>query len=37
VEQLDTFDADLIKKSETVGNPPLKIGQPNLPPTLFDT
>lgn len=36
VDQLDTFDGDLMKKSEAVGNPPLKIGRPNLPQTLFD-
>jgi predicted nucleic acid-binding protein len=36
VVQLDTFDTELMKKSEAVGNPPLKIGRPNLPPTLFD-
>jgi predicted nucleic acid-binding protein len=36
VEQLDTFDESLIAKSGTVGNPPLVIGRPNLPKTLFD-
>lgn len=36
VDQLDTFDEKLIGKSETVGNPPLEIGHPNLPKSLFD-
>ena len=36
VEQLDTFDEPLISKSGTVGDPPLVIGRPNLPKTLFD-
>jgi hypothetical protein len=32
---METFDADLIKKSGTVGDPPLEIGRPNEPGTLF--
>ena len=31
VDALETFDADLIKKSERVGNPLLKIRQPEAP------
>lgn len=36
IEQFDTFDDDLIGKSGNVGgDPPLTIGKPNLPGTLF--
>lgn len=35
VDRMETFDRDLIKKSGTVGNPPLEIGPPNEPGTLF--
>jgi len=33
-EQFDTFDADLYPLSEKLGDPPLKIGAPNLPQKL---
>jgi predicted nucleic acid-binding protein len=36
VERLETFDADLIKRSGAVGNPPLTIDRPYEPPQLFD-
>jgi predicted nucleic acid-binding protein len=36
VERLETFDADLIKHSGAVGNPPLTIGRPYEPAQLFD-
>jgi predicted nucleic acid-binding protein len=36
VDRMETFDGDLIKKSGTVGDPPLEIGRPNEPGTLFD-
>jgi len=36
VDQFDTYDGDLIALSGKVGNPPLTIGQPNLPESLFD-
>lgn len=35
VDRMETFDDDLIKKSGTVGEPPLEIGRPNEPGTLF--
>lgn len=35
VDRMETFDADLIKKSGMVGAPPLEIGRPNEPGTLF--
>ena len=35
IEQFDTFDGGLIALSESVGNPPLTIGRPNLPQRLF--
>jgi predicted nucleic acid-binding protein len=35
IEQLDTFDGDLISLSGHVGIPPLKIGRPDLPGDLF--
>lgn len=35
VEQFDTYDGDLIALSGKVGNPPLAIGNPNLPESLF--
>lgn len=35
VEQFDTFDGDLIALSGQIGNPPLVIGNPNLPESLF--
>ena len=31
IDQFDTFDDGLIKLSGTLGDPPLTIGQPNLP------
>ena len=31
---MGTFDEPLIKLSGTLGNPPLTIGYPNLPPRL---
>lgn len=31
VEYLDSFDEDLIKKSRTIGNPPITIGHPYRP------
>jgi len=34
LDQFDTFDEGLIKLSGTLGDPPLTIGQPNLPPKL---
>ncbi len=34
-DRMETFDGALIKKSGTVGNPPLEIGRPNEPGTLF--
>jgi hypothetical protein len=34
IDQFDTFDGHLIKLSGTVGDPPLVIGQPNLPQKL---
>jgi predicted nucleic acid-binding protein len=36
VDQFDTFDGPLINLSGKVGAPPLVIGPPNLPETLFD-
>jgi len=36
VDQFDTYDGPLIALSGKVGNPPLVIGKPNLPETLFD-
>lgn len=35
VARMETFDGDLIKKSGEVGEPPLEIGRPNEPGTLF--
>lgn len=35
VDRMETFDEGLIKKSGTVGDPPLEIGRPNEPGTLF--
>lgn len=35
VDRLETFDEPLIAKSGSVGEPPLEIGQPNEPGTLF--
>ena len=35
VDRMETFDGALIKKSGIVGNPPLEIGRPNEPGTLF--
>ncbi len=35
VEQFDTYDGDLISLSGKIGNPPLVIGNPNLPEQLF--
>jgi predicted nucleic acid-binding protein len=35
LDQLDTFDGDLLRISETLGIPPLKIGQPEIPGKLF--
>lgn len=29
VDQLDTFDEGLLKKSQAIGNPPLVIGRPS--------
>ena len=34
IEQLDTFDGNLIALSGQMGNPPLVIGRPNLPEQL---
>lgn len=34
LDQIDTFDEGLIKFSGTLGDPPLTIGKPNLPPNL---
>ena len=31
IDQLDTFDEEMIELSGLVGNPPLAIGPPNLP------
>jgi predicted nucleic acid-binding protein len=36
VEQLDTFDQPLIGKSGTLGDPPLRIGEPGIEGSLFD-
>jgi hypothetical protein len=36
VDQFDTFDGPLISLSGKIGNPPLVIGPPNLPQTLFE-
>lgn len=36
VDQFDTFDGPLGELSGKVGNPPLIIGPPNVPETLFD-
>jgi predicted nucleic acid-binding protein len=33
-DQFDTFDVDLFSLSGKIGDPPLKIGEPNLPPEL---
>jgi predicted nucleic acid-binding protein len=35
LDQLDTYDGDLLALSETVGLPPLKIGYPEIPGKLF--
>jgi predicted nucleic acid-binding protein len=35
VDRMETFDDALIKKSGTVGSPPLEIGKPNEAGTLF--
>jgi hypothetical protein len=35
VDRMETFDDGLIKQSGTVGAPPLEIGRPNEPGTLF--
>jgi hypothetical protein len=35
VKQFDTYDGNLTKLSGQLGNPPLEIGYPNLPETLF--
>lgn len=38
LDQFDTFDNGLIKLSGTLGDPPLAIGRPSLPPKLpFET
>lgn len=38
LDQFDTFDLELIKLSGTLGQPPLTIGRPSLPPKLpFET
>ena len=34
LDQFDTFDGDLIKLSGSLGEPPLTIGRPSLPPKL---
>jgi len=34
IDQFDTFDEGLIKLSGSLGDPPLQIGFPNLPPKL---
>jgi predicted nucleic acid-binding protein len=34
IDQFDTFDNGLIKLSGALGNPPLSIGRPSLPPKL---
>jgi predicted nucleic acid-binding protein len=36
VDQFDTYDLQLIGLSGKVGDPPLVIGKPNVPETLFD-
>lgn len=36
VDQFDTYDGSLIALSGQVGDPPLKIGVPDVPETLFD-
>jgi predicted nucleic acid-binding protein len=36
VDQFDTFDGPLIALSRKIGDPPLVIGKPNVPETLFD-
>jgi predicted nucleic acid-binding protein len=36
VDQFDTFDGPLISLSGKLGHPPLVIGQPDVPETLFD-
>ena len=36
VDQFDTFDGPLIRLSGKIGDPPLVIGEPDLPQTLFD-
>jgi hypothetical protein len=36
VDQFDTFDGPLIRLSGQIGNPPLVIGPPNIPESLFD-
>lgn len=35
MEQLDTFDSGLIKLSATLGDPPLRIGEPDFPVSMF--
>jgi predicted nucleic acid-binding protein len=35
LDQLDTYDDDLLPLSETFGIPPLKIGHPEIPGKLF--
>lgn len=35
IEQVDTFDIQLISLSGQLGDPPLKIGRPNLPQTML--
>ncbi len=35
VDRMETFDEGLLKKSGSVGEPPLEIGRPNEPGTLF--
>ena len=34
LDQFDTFDEDLIKLSGSLGDPPMTIGRPSLPPKL---
>lgn len=36
VDQFDTYDGPLIELSGKVGSPPMAIGKPNLPESLFD-
>ena len=36
MSQFDTFDGDLIDLSRSLGDPPLVVGPPNVPQTLFD-